>query len=87
MAVLITREHLRVYRNYGGDIDGFARMATAAERTLVSDAEWDAIGILLISVSQLKRGQLSPGNAERIMRSLWEQCADEAVVLALMDMA
>lgn len=87
MAVKITGEVLRIYAKYGGDLDGFARMAGAEERAVLSDAGWHAIDVLVSSVSHMKRGLVSPEYAERIRRSLREQCLDEAVMQALIDMA
>jgi len=44
---MITEAKLTVFERYGGDIDGWIRVGTPAEKALMTDEDWAAIAELL----------------------------------------
>jgi len=79
----ITPAELDVYLKFGGDSDGFARLASPAERALVDGAQWARIEQLRLELGLLVRGQLSDGAQRRLRESLPARAADESVVRRL----
>lgn len=78
-AFVITAQMLEIYVRFGGDVDGFARMASARERAVIDTTQWWEITTLLQEVHALKTGAAAPGYAEEIRRRLAEQSESLAV--------
>ena len=53
---MITREKLNIYKRYGGDIDGLARVGSELEKHVISDSDWHDIEKLLQDFAFKKKG-------------------------------
>lgn len=84
---MITLEKLRIYQEFGGDIDGWARTRPAARRCGMSDGDWYAISELLQDLGLVLGGAASPAFAARVEERLQELAADDAARAALRRLA
>ena len=71
---MITSYKLMIYRNYNGDIDGFARTASTEA---ITDQEWADITRLLSLVHILRFNNPSTEFADRINGELDKNCDNE----------
>jgi len=58
-AQMITREKLRIYEKFGGDIDGWARASKLSEQS-ITDQDWRLIDEVLQSLVIVQSGLASP---------------------------
>jgi hypothetical protein len=56
---MITREKLRIYEKFGGDIDGWARTSKLSEQS-ITDQDWRLIDEILQSLVIVQSGLASP---------------------------
>jgi hypothetical protein len=84
---MLTVEKIRVYRKYGGDMDGLARADKPDDASLITDEEWFLIDSLVQKLFLMKTGKASQAYAERISVEV-HQCAEsEEVIRELMEIA
>jgi len=57
---MLTREKLRVYNRFGGDIDGWARAPKTDDTSGMTDDDWRLICELLQALHIVRSGQASP---------------------------
>jgi hypothetical protein len=62
----ISDAQLDTYLRFDGDADGFARMATPAEKAAMPAAAWHALDELRLGLANLKAGTLSPRAAREV---------------------
>ena len=63
---MINKEKMAVYQKYAGDMDGWARMASVAEKALISDADWYEINSFIQDYSLVKKGLASQRYADKL---------------------
>ncbi len=69
---MITKEKINIYKNYDGDIDGWARAGNKTEKELMTDKDWIIIDDLLQDIFLLKKGRSSSGFNQRTVKKLKE---------------
>lgn len=84
---MLTLEKIRVYRKYGGDIDGLARVKNPDDCSLVTDEEWFLIDSLVQKLSLVKNGKASPEFARRISAEVRQCVEGEEALNELMEIA
>lgn len=81
---MITRAQMEVYDRYGGDMDGLARIGTAAERALMPADAWRVVDRLRVALGQVRAGLTAPEYAARIEAEVASEFDDpEAKALLL----
>ena len=55
----ISKDAIAVYKKFDGDMDGWARMATAKDKQVISDGLWWAITGLIQDLKLVKNGLAS----------------------------
>ena len=83
---MITNEKLRIYRRYSGDVDGFARSGSLAEREVISDADWRDLSSIVQRLATVKRGLASEGHAADLLAELHRLAADSKVAKEILDL-
>ena len=63
---LINIEKLEVFQKYTGDIDGWARMASVAEKAVISNSDWYEIDSFIQDYSLVKKGLASQRYADKL---------------------
>lgn len=82
---MITNEKLTVYQRFGGDIDGWARVATPIEKALMTDEDWADISEVLLRLAIVKSGQATDAYGAETKRLIAAKVEDGCVVKALYD--
>jgi len=73
--LMITEAKLTVFERYGGDIDGWIRVGTPAEKALMTDEDWAAIAELLQRLAIVRSGHA----AESYQADTWRLVAAATV--------
>ena len=76
---MLTLEKLKIYRRFGGDIDGWARASSPGETSGMTDEDWSLIDELRQGMSIVSSGQASEDFAKSVERRLLASAADEWV--------
>jgi hypothetical protein len=84
---MITEEKLTVFQRYGGDIDGWVRVGTPAEKALMTDEDWAAIAELLQRLAIVKSGHAAESYQAEPRRLVAAATMDEDVAKCLMKCA
>jgi hypothetical protein len=75
---MITREKLRIYEKFGGDIDSLAR-GPKSEQESITDQDWRLIGELLQSLLIVQSGMASADFEARARARTIDAAQDEQV--------
>jgi hypothetical protein len=84
---MLTVEKIRVYRKYGGDMDGLARAKKPDDSSLITNEEWFLIDSLVQKLFLIKSGKASQAYAERISVEVRQRVENEEVIRELMEIA
>jgi hypothetical protein len=84
---MISNEKLTVFERYGGDIDGWVRVGTPAEKALMTDEDWAAIAELLQRLATVKSGHAAESYQAETRRLVAAATVDENVAKRLIEYA
>lgn len=84
---MLTLTKIRVYRKYGGDIDGLTRAKNQKDASLVTHDEWFLIDSLIQKLALVKNGKASPEYAKRISVEVRQNVEGEEAINELMELA
>ena len=84
---MITEAGLAVYRSFNGDVDGFARVGTAAQKALLPDKEWGLVESFLQDLYLVQQGLVSAEYAVGVQHGLAHHCSRPEVIASLEAMA
>lgn len=87
LLLMITEEKLIVFQRYGGDIDGWVRVGTPAEKALMADEDWAAINELLQRLAVVKSGHAAESYQAETQRLVAAATKNEDVAKRLMECA
>ena len=85
--MLLTVEQISIYKKYGGDDDGFSRVATSREKSVMTGVSWARVSELVQLLFGVQRGTVTAAFAQQIMSDVRASCADQAAVDALSQLA
>ena len=80
---MITEAGVAVYRSFNGDVDGFARAGTAAQKALLPEREWGVIASLLHDLFLVQQGLVSAEYAAGLQHRLELHCGSREVITSL----
>ena len=75
---LLTVDKLRIYEQFDGDIDGWARASRTQTPPVMTDEDWYLIGELLMGLATVKTGVASPSYAQQVEQRLLASTRDQA---------
>jgi hypothetical protein len=84
---IITREMLRIYEKFHGDIDGFARGGKLGERLSITEKDWHFIDEILQSLVIVQAGRANPEFEASVRARLLGAAQDEQVFERLYELA
>lgn len=84
---MITLEKLTIYREFNGDIDGWARVANGKAKSHMTDADWYLIDELLMGLTIVGTGLASPSFMHEVESKMLSSTIDEATRAALRALA
>jgi len=77
---MITKEKLKIYIKYRGDIDRFARTGRKAEEDTITTNEWYLIDELVQDLKLLESGMTSETFVKEVTTKLNKNCEDQDVI-------
>jgi hypothetical protein len=80
---MLTLAKLKVYRSFGGDIDGWARASRGADSAGITDEDWFLIGESQQALSMVASGRASLEFRASVEQRLIASTADEQTLQAL----
>jgi len=83
---MLTLDKLRVYQNFDGNIDGWARASGGSDGSCMTDDDWFLIEDLRQGLDLVVSGRASPTFAASLEQRLRELTADEATRQALREL-
>lgn len=84
---MITKDKIKVYKRYNGDIDSWARSGSKKEKSIVTDEDWYVIDGLIQDLSLVRKGLASSDFTENLNVKLKEMCDSESTVNQLKKLA
>ena len=84
---MITLRHIKIYKEYNGDGDGFVRCATQEEKSIMDYQHWSLIDNLIQDVNLVKKGLVSDTFMNSITERLKKNCDNEETIQALKEIA
>ena len=79
--IMITIEKLKVYKNYDGDIDSWARSARKHEKAAIDNREWYLIDRLIQDLKLIDKGLAADSYANEVNIRLSDNCDKETIEL------
>ncbi|AMK77605.1 MULTISPECIES: hypothetical protein [Methylomonas] len=83
---MINLEKVAIYRKFAGDIDGWARMASAAEKAMLTGDDWRQIDSFVQDFGLVKAGLASARYAEKLHARIVESITDAETLAALKEL-
>jgi hypothetical protein len=74
---MITFTKLRIYEKYSGDADGWARTRNSEEMSLMNDADWYQIKVLVHRISLVKARLASPALTVDVQEEMRQDVEDD----------
>ena len=75
---MLTVYKLRIYEQFDGDIDAWARASRGQTTPGMTDEDWYLIGDLLMGLATVKTGVASPSYARQVEQRLLACTSDQA---------
>ncbi len=82
---MITINKLKIYQRYNGDVDGWARVGSKEEKSIMSDEDWFLIEGFIQDLNLIKKGLASDTFMNSINERLKGKCDSEETIQALMN--
>jgi len=77
---VITIDKIKIYKRFNGDIDGWARIGTKEEKSIMNDNDWFLIEGFIQDISLVKKGLASDAFMKSINERLKENCDSEETI-------
>ena len=77
---MITIDKIKIYKRFNGDIDGWARIGTKEEKSIMNDNDWFLIEGFIQDISLVKKGLASDAFMKSINERLKENCDSEETI-------
>lgn len=84
---MITIDKIKIYKRFNGDVDGWARIGTAEEKSIMSDDDWFLIDGFIQDLSLVKKCLASDGFMKSINEKLNENCDTDQTIQEIKDLA
>jgi hypothetical protein len=71
---MLTKEKIKVYISYNGDIDMWVRTGKANDKTVMNNSDWAMIEQLLQDIHLVEKGLASPESSKSVNESIQHNC-------------
>ena len=71
---MLTKEKIKVYISYNGDIDMWVRTGKANDKTVMNNSDWAMIEQLLQDIHLVEKGLASPEYSKSVNESIQHNC-------------
>ncbi|MDT4290410.1 hypothetical protein RO575_12635 [Methylomonas sp. MO1] len=83
---MIGLEKVAIYRKFAGDIDGWARMASASEKAILTGDDWRQIDSIVQDFGLVQAGLASTRYVEKLHARIAESVSDAYTMAALKEL-
>jgi hypothetical protein len=83
---MIDLEKIAIYKKFAGDIDGWARMASASEKAILTGDDWRQIDSFVQDFGLVQAGLASTRYAEKLHARIAESVSDAYTMAALKEL-
>lgn len=80
---MITRDKIKIYKRYSGDIDSWARSGSKKEKLVMNDDDWYLIDGFIQDLSLVEKGLTSQTFEDDLNNRLKENCDAKETIQAL----
>jgi hypothetical protein len=84
---MITIEKLKIYKHFQGDIDGWARIGTKEQKSIIKKRDWFLIEGFIQDIHLIKKDLASEIFMKSIYENLKESCDNEETIQELKNIA
>ena len=84
---MITLRHIKIYKSFMGDGDGFIRSATKEEKAYMDYEHWSKIDDLIQDIRIINSGLASKDYAEVVYKKTQKYCDSEETIKQLEQLA
>lgn len=84
---MITISKIKIYQRYKGDVDGWARVGSKDEKSIMNDEDWFIIEGFIQDINLKKKGLASDTFMNTINERLKEKCDSEETIQAIRNIA
>jgi hypothetical protein len=83
----ISVDQIQIFKKYGGDNDGFARIATPSEKRIMGDDVWAKIDALITSLALVEKSLAAPAFEKETLSLLHDSTENVEAANALWRLA
>jgi len=84
---MITVDKIKIYSRFNGNVDGWARVGTTEEKSIMNDDDWFLIDTFIQDLSLVKKRLASDSFMKSINERLKENCDTDETIQAIRDLA
>ena len=84
---MITIDKIKIYKRFNGDIDGWVRIGTKEEKSIMNDNDWFMIESFIQDMRLIKKGLASETLVNSIRERLKDNCDNDETIQAVMEIA
>jgi len=79
-------DKINIYKRLNGDVDGWARIGTKEEKSIMNDNDWFLIESFIQDINLVNKGLASDSFKDSINERLNENCDSEETIQAIKGM-
>jgi len=84
---VITVDKIKIYKRFNGDFDGWARIGSKEEKSLMNDEDWFLIEGFIQDINLVKRGVASDTFLNLINERLKKKCDSQETIQEIKKLA
>lgn len=84
---MITIVKIKIYTRFNGDVDGWARIGTTEEKSIMNNDDWFLIDSFIQDLSLVKKRFASDSFIKSINERLKENCDTDETIQAIKELA
>jgi len=84
---MITKNKIEIFKRFNGDIDGWARIGTSEEKSMMNDEDWFLIEGFIQDISLAKKCLASDTFIKSVNERLKENCDNDSTIQAIKELA
>lgn len=83
---MITIDKIGIYKRFNGDIDGWSRVGTKEEKSIMTDKDWFLIEGFIQDINLVKKSLTSDSFMKLVSERLNENCDTDETIQALKEL-
>lgn len=84
---MITVDKIKIYKRFNGDVDGWARIGSKEEKSIMNDEDWFLIEGFIQDINLVKKGLASDTFMNLINERLKEKCDSQETIQEIKELA